>query len=191
MYIISHVNFPSNFFINKYPFMSGKFTSYFTSKFLLFKFDWFPILVLPLWFLQHCHGFSLDKCLFNWIIHVNKCSIFTPVSPINYKFMGPYVIQPVPIQFHQIWPISFYYCMFLILFSNTTTLTFELIKLHLIFCIWNQVIDQFKCVGNSNWMVTILHYDDYIVNLVFDFHQWSCKTVAFSIWYMILTGRNS
>lgn len=39
-------------------------------------------------------------------------------------------------------------------------------------------------------MVTILHYDDYIANLIFNFQQRSWKIVALSIWYMMLTGRN-
>ena len=123
--ITFHVKINSNFVDKKHRVRSVTFTSYFTSICLWFELKAFPVIVFPFQFLQHRHDFCLDQLVFNWIIHVIKCSTFTTVSPIKSKFPGPYKIQPVPIPFHKNWPISFYYCRFPILFSNTTTFVFE------------------------------------------------------------------
>ena len=74
---------------------------------------------------------------FNLIIHVKKFSIFTPLSLMKYKLLGPYMIQPVPIPFNKTLPVSFSYRIFPIFFSNTTVFPLELIQLHLIFHVWN------------------------------------------------------
>ena len=158
--IASHVKISSNFFTKKHHVRSWKSTSYLIPKFLWLKFNSAPILVLQLWFLKHCHHFFLDQRFFNWIIHVNKFSIFISVSPIKSKFIGFYVIQHVPILFYKNLPIHFVYSSFPIFISKTTTFTFEWIQLHQIFRVWNQVIDQLKCVENSNWIVTFLHCND-------------------------------
>ena len=157
--IASHVKISSKLVTKKNHVRSVKFTGYFTSKCFWYKFNLVPILLLIFQFLQHRHEFYLDQHLFNLIIYVKKWSIFTPVSPINSKFLGAYLVQPVPIPFHKTLPISFSYRSFSIFFSKTTMLTFEWIQLHLIFYVLNQVIDKLKCVVNSNWTVTLWHFN--------------------------------
>ena len=89
--------------------MSGRGKLLFTlqPEWIWFKFNSVILLFLSFQFLQHRHDFFTNQRLSNWITHVKKYSIFSSVSPIRYTFMGPYVIQHVPIPFHKTWPISF------------------------------------------------------------------------------------
>ena len=123
--ITFHVNIKSKCIAKRHRVRSGTFSSYFTAICLWFKFNAIPIVVLTFRLLQHRHDFCLDQIIFNWIIHVIKCSVFTPVSPIKTKFLGPYNIQPVSMPFQKTLPVSFSYFCFPVLFSNTTTFMFE------------------------------------------------------------------
>ena len=89
--------------------MSGRGKLLFTlqPEWIWFKFNSVILLFLPFQFLQHCHDFFPNQRFPNWITHVKKYFIFSSVSPIKYKFLGPYVIQHVPIPFHKTRPISF------------------------------------------------------------------------------------